>query len=139
MCSLDLILSLNLTDIFVTTFGSPRCGNLFWARLYDNLIPAHWRVAIRSDLITALPGFGYRHVGKRVAATPNGELFLDPNSIEIVMWSFAGLNMSDHRKPVYQEALTLFAHKYLPDYQTKFVGDSSQLDDEKTSDSLVLT
>lgn len=96
IASLDVALSLNVENVYVVTFGSPRCGNLFWSRAYDQVVAAHWRVAMRSDIVTTLPRAGYVHAGKRVALTPTGEMFLDPNAIETMLWSSAGVNVTDH-------------------------------------------
>lgn len=123
LCSLDIAICLDTENIYVSTFGSPKVGNYFWSRLYNDVIVAHWRVAMRSDIITTLPRLGYAHVGKRAALTQSGEIFLDPSSIETMMWSSAGLGISDHRKPAYKEAITLFCSKYLPNYVPSFVQD----------------
>lgn len=89
ICSLDLILSLHLEkkDILVSTFGSPRVGNFYWAELYDKILPIHWRFGLEKDLISTMPKIGYRHVGNRVLMTESGNLFLDPNSLEGVLWT----------------------------------------------------
>lgn len=47
LCSLDTVLSLNIGDVYVITFGLPRCGNVFWRRAYDQLVEAHWSIATR--------------------------------------------------------------------------------------------
>ncbi len=135
ICSLDLVLQLQTTDIYVATFGSPRCGNQFWRRLYDPIVPAHWRIAMRSDIITTLPRLGYHHVGKRVALTSTGEIFLDPNAIETVLWSSSGLGVSDHRKSEYRDAFLLFCQKYLTDYNPKLPDFMSNVGDDD-NDSL---
>ncbi len=134
ICSLDIVLSLGVTELFITTFGSPKCGNMFWRNIYDELVPSYWRVAMRSDIITTLPYPGYAHVGKRAALSSTGDLFLDPNAIETIIWSRAGLGVKDHVKPAYQEALKLFASKYVPDYEPVFINDEETLED--SSDSL---
>lgn len=121
VASFDLVLSLNLANVYVLTFGSPRCGNIFWGRCYDQVVKAHWRVAMRSDLITTLPSAGYSHVGKRVALNTSGDMFLDPNAIETMLWSPACVNLSDHGKGAYKDALTSFATKYLSDFTPEFI------------------
>jgi len=121
IASLDVAVSLGIEDLYVLTFGSPRCGNMFWSRVCDQIVEAHWRCAIRSDIVTTLPRAGYSHTGKRVAITTSGEIFLDPNAIEIVLWSSAGVNATDHGKPAYKKAITLFASKYLPGFSTEFI------------------
>jgi len=99
LCSLDILLSLGHSDVYVITFGSPRCGNIYWRKIYDSFLENYWRVAMRSDIVTTLPRLGYAHVGKRVALTNTGEIFLDPNAIEMMMWSSAGLGVTGHRVP----------------------------------------
>lgn len=121
LCSLDVALSLNIRKIIVGTFGSPRCGNLFWTRLYDRLICAHWRVTTRSDLIATLPRMGYAHVGKRVALTMNGEMFLDPNAIETALWSATVVSIANHKMPAYKEAIISFSSKYAQGFLPIFV------------------
>jgi len=121
LCSLDVVLSLDISDICVSTFGSPRCGNIFWAKIYDQLVIAHWRIEVRSDLITTLPGKEYSHVGKRAALYKTGELFLDPNAIEVLLWPSDGVHLADHRKPVYKQALASFSSKYLPGFTPSFI------------------
>lgn len=134
VCSVDIVLSLGVTNLCVTTFGSPKCGNLFLQRICDHLVPAYWRIAMRSDLISTLPRMGYHHSGKRVALTTSGEMFLDPNAIETLVWSSTVLGLSDHAKPAYQEALLLFCSKYLPLFKPEFL--SSNDETEKESNSL---
>lgn len=48
----------------VMTFASPLVGNKTFAGKYDELVPDSWRVANRSDIVTALPPslVGYTHV-----------------------------------------------------------------------------
>lgn len=121
VASIDVALSLELQDMFVLTFGSPRCGNASWRRVYDNTVAAHWRVAMRSDVVTAFPKGGYRHVGKQVVLTKSGDMFLDPNAIETVLWSSVGLNLADHGKPAYKASLELFAAKYLPLFEAEYI------------------
>lgn len=69
---------------------------------------------MRSDLITNIPRAGYSHVGKRVALNTSGDMFLDPNAIELMLWSPTGVNLFDHGKGAYKHALSLFATKYSP-------------------------
>lgn len=59
-------------------------------------------------------------------------MFLDPNSIEAMMWSSSGLGITDHGKGAYQEAFTLFCTKYLPHSQfvPEFVSGAQDDDDE---------
>lgn len=139
ICSLDVVLDLGYKDVYVTTFGSPKCGNFFCSRIYDSFVPVHWRVAMRSDIITTMPQIGYTHVGKRVALTTRGEMFLDPNAVETPLWSFAVLGIADHTKPVYRKPLKLFTSKYIPGYTPNFLFNSSQNLDEIPSEAELVT
>lgn len=76
---------------------------------------------MRRDIVTTMPRAGYSHTGKRVALTMSGEMFLDPNAIETLLWSSAGVNVSYHGKPAYKGANTLFASKYLPEFKPEFI------------------
>jgi len=129
LCSLDILTSLGHQQIYVTTFGSPKCGNMYWRKLYDNLIQNHWRFAMRTDIVTTIPRLGYNHVGKRVALTNTGEIFLDPNAIETMMWPSTGVGITDHRIHAYEEALEKFCGKYLPNFLPQIL---SKKEDPKT-------
>ena len=121
ICSLDLALSLDWKDVYVSTFGSPRCGNLMWSRLYDRVVPAHWRVAMRSDIVTTIPKMGYAHVGNLVALTSSGDMFLDPNSIDIALWSSTVTGITDHRSAAYAKAIESFCLKNQFGYFPRFI------------------
>lgn len=135
LCSLDLRASLGLTEtnVLVSTFGSPRVGNFNFGELYDRYIPIHWRFTVNSDPIPLIPKIGYRHVGKRVLLMTSGTLpfsfycaplrctdnsffignmFLDPNSLESVLWGANVPSMVYHRKPVYLHCITRFCNKF---------------------------
>lgn len=107
LCSLDLHLSLNVpsSEIIVSTFGSPRVGNTTFRKLYEDIIYSNWRVNMQQDLVTKLPKFGYSHVGKSVVLTQAGDLFLDPNSLELNIWSGEKVSVSFHTKTSYQLAM----------------------------------
>lgn len=76
---------------------------------------------MRRDIFTTMPRAGYSHTGKRVALTTSGEMFLGPNAIETMLWSSAGVNVADHGKTAYKEAIALFASKYLPGVTPDFI------------------
>jgi len=72
LAALDFVL-LNLrsplaSTVKVYTFGSPRVGEESFASVYNLLIPNHWAVVNRNDLVSAVPSFSahYFHVGKRI-------------------------------------------------------------------------
>ena len=121
ICSLDIVLSLEWKQVYVSTFGSPRCGNSMWSRLYDRFVPAHWRVAMRSDIVTTIPKMKYAHVGNLVSLTSSGDMFLDPNSIDIALWSSAVTGIADHRSAAYAKAFESFCLKNQFGYTPRFI------------------
>lgn len=114
ICAYDCVLRLDLepNDIYVSTFGSPRVGNSSFRRLYDAAVPATWRVSIAPDIITKLPKLYYSHVGKKVMLTTAGDLFIDPNILELSQWSGDGASWVHHRKSSYMLAMRSWCNRY---------------------------
>eukprot|EP00186_Timspurckia_oligopyrenoides_P004736 CAMPEP_0182441480 /NCGR_PEP_ID=MMETSP1172-20130603/442_1 /TAXON_ID=708627 /ORGANISM="Timspurckia oligopyrenoides, Strain CCMP3278" /LENGTH=842 /DNA_ID=CAMNT_0024635789 /DNA_START=121 /DNA_END=2646 /DNA_ORIENTATION=- len=107
LCSFDLALSLGLgkREMFISTFGSPRVGNIFFRDIYNELCPIHWRIVLAPDIVTKLPKFTYKHCGKKVLITTGGELFLDPNALELKIWHGDTSSVLYHRKASYLLAM----------------------------------
>lgn len=119
LCAADLHLSLSVptSTISVSTFGSPRCGNRFWASMYDQIIQRHWRFEVETDIVTKVPSSHfYTHVGKKVLLTPTGALLLDPSGIETGLWGEVS-NLSSHKKESYFLCLLAFCDNYLKDFK----------------------
>lgn len=123
VCSLDLFLRLGLTrkEIFVSTFGAPRVGNRPFWNLYNECVPIHWRIVVAPDVVAKLPKMGYVHVGKKVLLTVDGDLFIDPNSLEMNMWSGDVASILYHRKASYLLAMRAWCERhhgdeYLPEF-----------------------
>lgn len=123
LCSLDLFLRLGMTrkEIFVSTFGAPRVGNRCFWNIYDENVPIHWRIVVGPDVVAKLPKVGYAHVGKKVLLTVDGDLFIDPNSLELNMWSGDVASILYHRKASYLLAMRAWCERhhgdeYLPEF-----------------------
>lgn len=123
ICSLDLFLRLGLTrkEIFVSTFGAPRVGNRNFWNTYNECVPIHWRIVVGPDVVAKLPKIGYVHVGKKVLLTVDGDLFIDPNSLELNMWSGDVASILYHRKASYLLAMRAWCERhhgdeYLPEF-----------------------
>lgn len=123
VCSLDLFLRLGLTrkEIFVSTFGAPRVGNRSFWQIYNENVPIHWRIVVGPDVVAKLPKVGYKHVGKKVLLTVDGDLFIDPNSLELNMWSGDVASILYHRKASYLLAMRAWCERhhgdeYLPEF-----------------------
>jgi len=50
----------------VYTFGSPRPGNAAFRSIYNMLVPRTFRIVASRDLVSTLPAFCYRQVGREV-------------------------------------------------------------------------
>lgn len=114
LCAFDCVWTLNLgpRDIHVATYGSPRVGNAAFRRAYDNVVPASWRVSIAADIITKLPKMDYEHVGKKVMITTAGDLFIDPNTLELSKWSGDTASFVHHRKSSYLLAMKSWCNRH---------------------------
>lgn len=123
VCSLDLFLRLGLTrrEIFVSTFGAPKVGNFYFGKVYDDCVPIHWRIVVGPDLVAKLPKLGFNHVGKKVLLTVNGDLFIDPNALEMTLWNGDVASIMYHRKASYLLAMRAWCERhhgdeYLPEF-----------------------
>lgn len=123
ICSIDLFLRLGLSrkDIFVSTFGAPKVGNRQFWNVYDETVPIHWRIVVGPDVVAMLPKVGYAHVGKKVLITVDGDLFIDPNSLELNMWSGDVASILYHRKASYLLAMRAWCERhhgdeYMPEF-----------------------
>lgn len=123
VCSIDLFLRLGLSrkDIFVSTFGAPRVGNRQFWNIYEETVPIHWRIVVGPDVVAKLPKVGYIHVGKKVLITVDGDLFIDPNSLELNMWSGDVASILYHRKASYLLAMRAWCDRhhgdeYMPEF-----------------------
>lgn len=123
ICSLDLSLRLGLTrqEIFVSTFGAPRVGNRQFATFYDSIAPIHWRIVVGPDVVAKLPRIGFSHVGRKTLITVDGDLFIDPNSLELNMWSGDVASILYHRKASYLLAMRAWCERhhgdgYVPEF-----------------------
>lgn len=114
ICAYDCVLRLDLgaKDLYVATYGSPRVGNGAFRRLYDEAVPASWRVSVAADIVTKLPKVGYEHVGKKVMLTTAGDLFIDPNSLELSIWDGDGSSLIYHRKASYLLAMRSWCSRH---------------------------
>lgn len=122
LCSLDVGLTLDMlsTRIVVTTFGSPRVGNKAFQEVYDEVIRMNWRVVAGGDIISRLPKIGYHHVGKKVILTAGGELFIDPNALDMLFWNSQPASLVHHRKSCYLLALKMWCDSRDNGYIPKF-------------------
>lgn len=123
VCSLDLYLTQRLSakEIFVSTFGAPRVGNRHFSSVYNECVPIHWRIVVAPDVVAKLPKVGYKHVGKKVLITVDGDLFIDPNSLELNMWTGDVASILYHRKASYLLAMRAWCERhhgdeYVPEF-----------------------
>jgi len=96
----------------VSTFGSPRVGNRSFRWVYVQLRVTNWRLVAGGDLISRLPKLGYKHVGRRVAISAEGSLFVDPDALETRLWHRPAASIVHHRKATYLLALRAWCDKH---------------------------
>jgi len=121
LCALDFALRNPAlqSDIAVTTFGSPRVGNRAFREMYDMYVKTTWRVANAGDVVTQIPKTPYRHVGRLVLCLPSGELLVDPDFVEkLVFHSTSEMKPVFHKLACYHQSLK----SYLLVYHAKMVG-----------------
>lgn len=123
LCGLDFSLqrTFKKDEILLSTFGTPRVGNVAFADVYENAVPSSWRIVVAPDMVARLPKVGYRHVGKKVLLTVDGDLFIDPNSLEIKLWNATSASLIYHRKSSYLLAMQLWCNqhhgmRYVPEF-----------------------
>ncbi|MES1918691.1 hypothetical protein MHBO_000618, partial [Bonamia ostreae] len=80
--ALDLILRKE-HESKVYTFGSPKVGNAFFSKLYDEVLPSTFRLVFKKDAISNLPMMsGYVHSGVTVQLDHAGNIIIDPSLAE---------------------------------------------------------
>jgi len=137
ICSFDVHTRLGLpaSEILVSTFGAPRAANESFRSVYDSHIPTCWRVVVGPDVVAKLPKVGYKHVGKKVLLTRDGELFLDPNSLELNLWSGDAASFLYHRKASYLLAMRAWCTRHHgAGYKPEFMPFPVSADDSRRFD-----
>uniref|UniRef100_A0A6T6NJ98 Fungal lipase-type domain-containing protein n=1 Tax=Rhodosorus marinus TaxID=101924 RepID=A0A6T6NJ98_9RHOD len=127
----------------VTTFGSPKVGNNYFRKMYDERVRCHWRVELAPDMITRLPLAPYVHVGKQALVTESNDLLLDPSHLDVHINQQKGALLRSHKKSSYLIALKRWCEKqhgdlYMPTFLAFPVKDGSskglfQLSEDRAS------
>ncbi|KAK4530913.1 hypothetical protein CCYA_CCYA06G1770 [Cyanidiococcus yangmingshanensis] len=123
---LAIRLELNDTSMMLTTFGSPRVGDLYFARLLDFMVPIHFRVTNAADAVARLPftGLGgwfawgasaYAHAGIQVLLNKHGLLRVDPSIVELEFQFRVGAYIAPHLKRGYRRSMEAWAERSCPD------------------------
>ncbi|GMH46032.1 hypothetical protein BSKO_13996 [Bryopsis sp. KO-2023] len=104
---------LSSSQISCYTFGAPRVGNPTFAREYNKLIPDTWQVVNGNDMVPGIPKF-FKHVGKRVIITPEGDMIVCPlfveNSLYRGIWlSRVHCSLGQHLMRSYRKSLVAIA------------------------------
>eukprot|EP01064_Diplonema_japonicum_P035853 TRINITY_DN7880_c0_g1_i1.p1 TRINITY_DN7880_c0_g1~~TRINITY_DN7880_c0_g1_i1.p1 ORF type:complete len:1069 (+),score=131.93 TRINITY_DN7880_c0_g1_i1:95-3301(+) len=130
----------------VYTFGSPRVGNLHWRNSYNKAVPHTFRVVNGEDLVPHLPPStgrigGWAHVGHLVIVSTQGDIRIDPNTVErkmaygpLIPWA---RTLNDHRMGAYREALLSVAHARGLVRAVRFVDDCFK-EEETSAGAMVL-
>lgn len=72
----------------------------------------HWRIMLSADLIVTLPKIMYCHVGKKVVLTSDGQIFLDPNTLDTMLTSGPSASFVYHRKAAYLLAFRAWSDRH---------------------------
>lgn len=68
LAALDLKMSLNLSDVRVITFGSPRVGNHVFTKWFEEVVGPSWRFTHDRDIVPSVPpGYmGFHHLAHEI-------------------------------------------------------------------------
>eukprot|EP01135_Chromosphaera_perkinsii_P005423 Nk52_evm22s348 gene=Nk52_evmTU22s348 len=108
--ALAILLSYELSKKYsisstVYVFGCPRVGNETFANDFKEAVPECFRLSMDGDIVTGLPKWGYRHVGKNVVLDRNGNIFMSPSTVEKFVILSRRTQMSVHKMGVYRHAV----------------------------------
>lgn len=99
---------LKKTNIKVISFASPRVGNYYFKKDFDNILNLnHYRVTNNRDIVTSAPMIGYWHVGKNIHLCSNYYEYYDNYNYNLwLKYSiFNCWRISDHCIDLYYENL----------------------------------
>jgi len=70
--------------ICMYNFGSPRVGNIHFAKELNDLVPNSFRVVVDGDIVSGVPRTGYKHAGTEIIvdAIGAGSIIVDPSFVE---------------------------------------------------------
>jgi hypothetical protein len=101
-------------------YGSPRVGNFYFKKEYNERIPDAYRVVVDGDIVTGVPRGGYSHVGNEVLidGIGSGSIIIEPSPVERRMRIQSRSHISVHSLAVYRRGLQgiLNAAAYLSAY-----------------------
>lgn len=106
LCAYEMKLQYPAIRTRVYSFGSPKCGDIVFARKYDEMLPQTYRIVCNRDIVTSLPRFGwlYTHVGKEVFIDVHGNHLFSPSFVETAIRPSRS-SFEDHKKETYKQAL----------------------------------
>lgn len=72
-------------DVSCISYGAPKVGNLYFAKLYNELVPNSFRVVNDTDLVSRMPRSlagssplgRYKHAGRTVLVNDDGEFWME--------------------------------------------------------------
>ena len=106
LCAVTLRNVLNIANVRVYNFGSPRVGDHAFAAQYNSIVPHTFRICNDQDVVTTVPKFCclYKHVGQEVLVDDRGNYIINPTFVEKV---FRGrrTKVSDHFMKTYNDYL----------------------------------
>lgn len=105
LCSFNLVVRLELTNVTCTTFGCPRIGNTAFRKRYMLAVPATFVFVNAADVVTKLPpktpkALSYVNVGHVALVNSLGNLVLEPSMLELAVLH-RGLSAKAHALNAY--------------------------------------
>jgi predicted lipase len=97
LCSLDMAINFPLREIICVTFGSPRVGNLSFARLFNKKVKNSYRYVNGDDTVCKVPmvAFNYKHVSIKIKIGKKK------------WWRYFSGSTDDHYPMAYKESLAI--------------------------------
>jgi predicted lipase len=64
LCALDVAYNVPGKTVFCYTYGSPKVGNIAFAKAYDERVPNTFRIVNGTDMVPTIPPGDFMHVGQ---------------------------------------------------------------------------
>ncbi|OQS00812.1 Lipase domain protein [Thraustotheca clavata] len=130
LCSFDAAMRWGSNRVACTTFGCPRVGGNAYKKLYNTLVPTHYRFVNAHDPVCHSPirslWDSFTEVGTTILIDSLGNLIIDPNLLEYDTLN-NGISGDAHRLTSYQMSLFLWCRRAHPrGFELKFWSHSLQ-------------
>ncbi|KAA8490711.1 putative feruloyl esterase A [Porphyridium purpureum] len=112
LCAYHLSKLCGADRIVLVTCGSPRVGNYFFRRCFNERVRIAWRIHVEGDPVPRIPKLPFMHVGTQIILRIDGEIVADPAIVESVHYKRQSIRMAHHRMWVYRGIMETFCQLY---------------------------